>query len=351
MTMLMTTDQAKLLAKRAVVTSGLEVSSVLSGLGLFGTARGQGAIFTLHHVRPRRQNDFHPNDLLEVAPEFLETAIVTLKNEGYVFIRLEDIPSRLAERPSRPFACFTLDDGYRDNANFAADIFARHHAPFTIFLNSGFFGRTRTMWWETLDAVLNHTDQIAFDFGRGPETLSAGTPAQKLSVFNRIASHINAADERQAVAVLDEEAMRCGIDPGGIVAELTMAEAELKTLSTNPFVSYGAHTVSHRGIARLPDDEAEGEIAESVDAVAAITGSRPKSFAYPYGDARSFAPREQHTLKRLGIDIAVTTRPGTLRPEMAGDLTALPRISLNGLYQKARYVRALASGIPFRLTG
>ncbi len=52
---------------------------------------------------------------------------------------------------------FTLDDGYRDNATFAADIFARHRAPFTIFLNSGFFGRTCTMWWETLDAVLNQS--------------------------------------------------------------------------------------------------------------------------------------------------------------------------------------------------
>lgn len=342
-------DRARVQARRAIITSGLEVSSLLSGLGLFNGARGRGAIFTLHHVRPRPSNAFQPNDLLDVTPEFLDAALVTLKHGGYDFVRLEDIPFRLAEPSVRPFACFTLDDGYRDNAHFAASVFTRHRAPFTIFLNSGFVDRTCTMWWETLDAALNCTDQISFDFGQGRETMAAETPSQKLSAFNRIARHINHANEREAVARLDEEAGKRGVDPPGIVAGLTMDRGELRQLLANPFVSFGAHTISHRGIARLSAQEAESEISGSIEAVAAITGSAPKAFAYPYGDARSFAPREQHILKGLGVDIAVTTRPGTLKQEMAADMTALPRISLNGLYQKARYVRALASGIPFQL--
>src|SRR5687767_4533390 len=95
-------EQVRRLAKRAVVSTGLEVTSPLTALGLFRGARGRGAIFTLHHVRPRSERAFQPNDLLDITPEFLETAIQALKAEGYDFIRLDDIPVRLAEPSGRP---------------------------------------------------------------------------------------------------------------------------------------------------------------------------------------------------------------------------------------------------------
>ena len=342
---------AKPLVKRAIISSGLEAAALMSSIGIGKGARGRGAIFTLHHVRPRPNNAFQPNEILDITPEFLETAIQTLRQQGYRFIRLEDIATQLAGPDTKPFACFTLDDGYRDNAEFAAPIFTRHDVPFTIFLTKGFIDITHSMWWETIDAMLNKVDRLQFDFGSGLETIAAVTNAQKLVAFNRIADLINASDEAQAVARLDDAARKVGIDPLGITRRLTMREDELRALAENPLVSYGAHTVSHRGLARLSVQEAEREIAESVTRVLDICGTAPKSFAYPYGDARSVSQRERGIIQSLGIDIAVTTRPGTLLAKHALDATATPRISLNGNYQAARYVRALASGLPFKLMG
>ena len=45
----------------------------------------------------------------------------------------------------------------------------------------------------------------------------------------------------------------------------------------------------------------------------------------------------------------MTTRPGLLFPEHAGARLALPRVSLNGLWQDLRYLDVLLSGAPFRL--
>lgn len=335
--------------KRAVITTGLEVAAVLDSIGLAGKARGRGAIFTLHHVRQPFVRPFHPNDLLELTPAFLDEALGTLKARGYDFIRLEELPERLASSASRPFACFTLDDGNRNNKTDAAPIFSRHGAPFTIFLTKGFIEATHSLWWETLEALLNKTPAIDFDFGLGVEPVPAATYDQKLSAFQSITDFVSTADESHAVEQLNAEARRHGIDPLAITRDLTMRADELRDLAANPLVSYGAHTVTHRGLARLSDAESRLEIARSTEAVQAMVGKASVGFAYTYGDARSVSARERQILRELGIRIGVTTRPGVITGDMLADMTALPRISLNGLYQKSRYVRALASGIPFKV--
>src|SRR5690606_25990392 len=140
-----------------------------------------------------------------------------------------------------------------------------------------------------------------------------------------------------------------GIDPLVITERLVLREPELKSLALNPLASLGAHTITHRALARRSEEEARREMAEAADRIAALTGTRPETFAYPYGARTAVSPREHRLARELGFRVAVTTEPGTLSPRAFDDATALPRISLNGLYQKRKYVGALASGIPFRL--
>ncbi|HEY9013324.1 MAG TPA: polysaccharide deacetylase, partial [Devosia sp.] len=62
--------------------------------------------------------------------------------------------------------------------------------------------------------------------------------------------------------------------------------------------------------------------------------------------------REFAIAKELGLRSAVTTRPGGLYHRHAQNLHALPRVSLNGLFQSRRYVDVFATGAIFsRLPG
>ena len=66
-----------------------------------------------------------------------------------------------------------------------------------------------------------------------------------------------------------------------------------------------------------------------------ISGRRPRP---------RLARANSRIAAELGFKTAVTTRPGVLFPGHREHLTALPRISLNGEYQRMRYVRVLLSG-------
>ncbi|WP_417434962.1 polysaccharide deacetylase family protein [Hoeflea sp.] len=346
------TVAARRMLKRTAIQGGLEAVSLLSKTGLMSGARGSGAIFTLHHVRPAIHKAFNPVAHLTITPEFLDVSIAKLKADGHVPVALEDLPEFLAnpDRPG-PAMVFTLDDGYRDNNQFARPVFEKHGVPYTIFISGGFVDRTHSIWWETAEQLLSQIDEFIFDFGDGKETLPVRTPTEKYAAFDRLHKALACNEQQPIVERLGAQARDAGICPTGIVDREVMGEAELRELAETPLASLGAHTISHPNLAHLTAEQMRTEISQSVERVTEITGKAPNTLAYPYGDRCAAGPREYQAAQDLGFKLAVTTNPGTLHAESLAKPFSLPRISLNGYYQKCRYVGALASGIPFAFTG
>lgn len=319
-----------------------------SGVGalLAPLARGKGVIFTLHSVRPEPPEPFEPNRILKVTPAFLEEAIATVAHAGYDIVSLDEATRRLKSRNGAPpFACFTFDDGYRDNREYAYPIFKKHNLPFAIYVPTDYADSKGDLWWLVLEAAIRKASRIRIVLGGVERTFETGTLAGKERAHCAIYWHLRTGSEielRSAVARIAEQA---GYDASSLCRDLIMDWDELRGLAADPLVTIGAHTRRHFAVAKLPEDEAQAEIAESVARIERELGRPCRHFSFPYGDATSASPRDFAIAERLGLETAVTTRKDVLRDGYA--MTGLPRVSLNGDFQRPTYVEAMLTGVPF----
>jgi peptidoglycan/xylan/chitin deacetylase (PgdA/CDA1 family) len=311
---------------------------------------GNGVVFMLHHVVPEAQRDFDPNRILRVTPEFLEAVIEQVRASGFDFISLDDVPGRLvAGANSRPFAAFTLDDGYRDNRDVAYPIFKRHSVPFTIYVAPEFADGNGDLWWLNLDEALRRLDRVSLEIRGEQKHFSLLYADAKTAAFEEIYWWLRSLPEDDARDITHQLARQSGIDPFALCRELVMNWDELRSLARDPLVTIGAHTCGHYALAKLSCERARAEMLLSAQRISAELGRPCTHFSYPYGCEESAGEREFAMATELGFSTAVTTRKGLLHTTHAAQLTALPRLSLNGDFQDARYVKVLLSGAPFAL--
>ena len=307
---------------------------------------GVGAIFMLHHVRPRRDGEFQPNRHLEVAPEFLRAMLAHLRSRGIDIITIDEVHQRLIERNfSRRFACFTLDDGYRDNRDFALPLMREFEAPFTVFIASDFAQGTGRLWWIALEMVIAKSSSIELAIGGTMTRLDTSTPALKQAAFDRLHDHLRSlpgeGDIHREIGAL---CARHGIDEAAVCRELCMSFDELKPFAQDKLITIGAHSITHCNLARQPKEIARSEMVTSRARIEDALQRPVVHLAYPYGDKIAAGAREFALAQAAGFKTAVTTRPGMIFPESASHLTALPRVSLNGNYQDTRIFPVLTSG-------
>jgi peptidoglycan/xylan/chitin deacetylase (PgdA/CDA1 family) len=317
-------------------------------------ARGIGAILMVHRVRPTPPDGFAPNRSLEITPDFLDRVLTLAREQGFDLVSLDEAIHRLrtygkSDAPARFFVTLTFDDGYRDTVDVAWPILARHRAPWTMYVTTGFAEGTANLWWIELEEALRRVHRVELDLDGRLFTASTTTDDEKQRAFRRIYWSLRKGPEENLRAAIAALSARAGVNSPALTRELCLSWDVIRALAGAPDVTIGAHTLTHPMLAKHPPMIATAEIAESRRRLEAELGQRVVHFAYPVGDRRSAGPREFQMAADAGFTSAVTTRPGHLFAGHADHLQALPRVSLNGLHQSDAAIRALFSGLPFLL--
>lgn len=313
----------------------------LAGDGL----RGRGVILTFHRVRPADDKKFAPNALLEITPGFLDAALTRLRASGLDIVTLDEALRRLVSGEGARFAVLTFDDGFRDLAEHALPVLERHRAPFMAYIAPGLASRTARLWWVELEEAVRRLDSIEL----GRQIFLTRDAQEKTAAFEKIYWFLRAQGEQALLDAVAQLRDRAGVDPADLVDRLCLDWDGLRRLATSELAGFGAHSMTHPRLRQIAEDQARAEMACSREVLERELGSSCPHFAYPVGDPSSAGPREFALAEKLGFASAVTTRPGMIFPEHAAHLHALPRVSVNGLWQDIDSLDILLSGAPFLL--
>ena len=334
--------------KKTIIRSGLETLYFTGAHHLLRPALGGvGVILTLHHVRPARSDAFQPNKLLEITPKFFERVLRVLKRMRVDVISIDEMHRRMVAGDfKRRFVVITIDDGYKDIKEFAYPLLKKYEMPFTLYIPTSFPDHLGELWWLALEAVIARNSRVSLPINGEYRHFDCATLAQKREIGGEIYRYLRSLKtEKELREVIRELCARYKVDLAGFCRDLSMTWDEIAEMAEDPLVTIGAHTVSHSMLKKIPDDAAvRAEMEQSRAVLEAALGKRPQHLAYPVGDPTSAGPREFRIAAELGFKTAVTTRPGVLFKAHRDHLMALPRISVNGEFQRSRYLKVLMSG-------
>jgi peptidoglycan/xylan/chitin deacetylase (PgdA/CDA1 family) len=333
---------------KGIIRTGLET---LYFTGMHHVMRplvgGVGSILTMHHVRPKRPDAFQPNRLLEITPRFLENLLRRLARARIDVISLDEMHRRFVTGDfKRRFVCITFDDGYKDVKEYAYPLLRKYKLPFAMYIPTSFPDRLGEMWWTALEAVIAQNSRVGALINGEERFFDCGTVREKRELYDAMYGYIRSMKtEDELRKFVRDLCATYRVDIAAFCRDLCMDWQELADMAADPLVTIGAHTVNHVMLKKIASDDtvrAEMEMSRSV--LEAALGKRPEHLAYPVGDPTSAGPREFRIAAELGFKTATTTRPGVLFKVHRDHLTALPRISVNGEFQRQRYVKVLMSG-------
>lgn len=269
----------------------------------------------------------------------------------YTVLPLPEVVAGLAgDRPLPPnAAAITFDDGYANNAAIAWPHLRDLGLPATIFLVTGMIGTRRLLWpdevfvriWRAMPRLLDLRHQRLGLF-------NLETARHRARSYETLIGALKKLPADRKDRLLDE--LKRLLPSNRAIPDfssdfLPMSWEEVERLAESGLVQFGAHSISHEILTRIPRDEAHRQIAESCRELRRRLPGMPLTFAYPNGGPDDFDSFLQDVLRDEGALCGLTTVEGL--NERGADPFALQRVSVGADACSYRFPLRSSGAVPW----
>ncbi|MCG7199466.1 polysaccharide deacetylase family protein [Marinobacter pelagius] len=264
-------------------------------------------------------------------PNFVDEALTRLKKKGFTFISLDEaVQLKVVELERfRKLVAFTIDDGFADQIEIAAQIFSAHSCPLTCFVITDFLDGLSWPWDAKISWICNNVQMPCMNItlGKHKLELTFQTDEDCRTSSRVLRTIIKASLPMQAETLVESVIAQAGVEvprsaPSGYEAIEWKRARELES----PLIQYGAHSRTHQLLSSLNDEESEEEIAGSRRRLLEEVLNPSNVFCYPVGRFVDFTEREKALARKHGFVGAVSAEPGYfVKGKTAQDLFSLPR--------------------------
>ena len=297
------------------------------------------------HVFEDVEKGKHINTLLYHRVESLRTVsslIVNARNfeEQLLFIKDNYDVLRADENWSginRKSVVLTFDDGYVDFYKNAYPLLKKYNIPATVFVATGNIGTTNEFWWDRLERFIYEASLPECLSVKGRRYIVSHYP-DKEELMDDIHDQIIVMHYEDRDNALDELGRQLNVKETVRERYRTMNSDEIVTLSKDPLITIGAHTVSHVLCDCEDADCQKREIEASKLSLEKITGKEINLFAYPNGNV---GKDTRGILEELGFKRAFTCVNGCVsNDEMKYDIPRCPVLNWPA-EQNAKWFRGM----------
>jgi peptidoglycan/xylan/chitin deacetylase (PgdA/CDA1 family) len=250
---------------RAPLAMRPSLRAAVLGRGARRSARRAGVVLAYHRVGSAGG----ATGLLgaEVHPAVLARQLAHLAGR-YRVVRLSELRAAVEERtPGQPFpVALTFDDDLSTHVREAMPALAAAGLPATLFLTGASLAAPRPFWWDDLGRALDRGARLPPSL---PET----------SDVRQLARAIEALPAHE----LGDLAQQLG-ELAGPEREPGLRAADVAELARRGF-EIGFHTLRHRRLDTLDDDDLDAALREGRGALEEAAGCDIRRVAYPHGRA------------------------------------------------------------------